>query len=181
MTTNKAKHAKRYAPLFGALLTAALLVTPAVDAAGATSQAACWQTRPAERAFRNDINAERAAIGVGNLTIDPELSKVARRHTKDMIKANKANSGAGIFHSTSQQFNRRITNWSMVGENVGVGGDENSLHRAFMNSAPHAHNVLMASYNHVGIGVREWNNRMWVTVIFQATGDPGTTLRMPRC
>jgi uncharacterized protein YkwD len=86
-----------------------------------------------------------------------------------------------LFHQTSSQFAQRITNWTMIAENVGYGSDVGELHRAFMDSPLHAANILNSSYRFVGTGVVTDGNRMWVTVIFEARSDPGTSLQMPRC
>jgi uncharacterized protein YkwD len=74
---------------------------------------------------------------------------------------------------------RRVTNWSILGENVGVGGNVNSLHQAFMNSPAHRDNVLFGQYRHVGVGVKMDGDTMWVTIVFESHRDPGTTLRVP--
>jgi uncharacterized protein YkwD len=86
-----------------------------------------------------------------------------------------------LHHTSESALRRRVTNWSTLGENVGVGGTVDSLHAAFMASPAHKDNVLYTSFRHVGIGVVERNGRMWVTVIFEAQTDPGTTLNMPNC
>lgn len=149
---------------------------------GATTDNGCWEYTRAERQFKNKANAERDDQGLNKLKLDPELSKVARRHTKDMIQANAKDPSTGLFHSTSEQFHNRITNWTIVGENVGVGGNVDSLHVAFMDSQPHAANVLGDGYKYIGVGAkRDDSGRMWVTFIFEGSDNPGTTLRMPTC
>ncbi len=143
----------------------------------------CWEYTGAEKRFKKKINEEREGTsGLGKLTLDPELSKVARKHTKEMLQANEKDPETGLFHSTSDQFHSRITNWTLVGENVGYGGSVASLHEAFMNSPGHAANVLHASYTHVGVGARrDDNGTMWVTIIFSGSSNPGTSLQMPDC
>lgn len=165
------------------ILAAALLCALVVPSSAASSQDnQCWEYTKAERRFKKKVNAERVSDGLKKLRLDPELSKAARKHTKEMIQANKKNPDRGLFHTTSEQFHKRVTNWTIIGENVGYGGSVSSLHVAFMDSPPHAHNVLTATFTNVGVGARRDNNgRMWVTFIFQGTGNPGTTLRMPTC
>jgi uncharacterized protein YkwD len=141
----------------------------------ATADSKCWSYKPSERGFARKINAARAAAGKRKLSIDPELSRVARTHTWTMA-------GKDLLHHQSEtDLRRRVVNWSTLGENVGVGFSTDSLHRAFMASPAHKHNILYSSFRHTGVGVREVNGRMWVTVLFEATNDPGTTLNMPRC
>jgi uncharacterized protein YkwD len=86
-----------------------------------------------------------------------------------------------LYHTPSDKLRHRVTNWTVIGENVGVGGTVSSLHTAFMNSPAHKDNILYTAFRHVGIGVAKKNGRMWVTVIFEAIADPGTPLHMPTC
>lgn len=136
---------------------------------------ACWNYKPAERGFARKINEARIADDLTKLSLDPELSKVARKHTREMWEQDS------LHHTDSAVLRRRVTNWTILGENVGVGGDVQSLHQAFMDSPGHRENILLSTFRHVGIGVAQKDGRMWVTVIFEAVTDPGTTLPMPTC
>lgn len=142
--------------------------------AAASSDSKCWTYKTSERDFAKEMNAARTVAGVGKLSLDPELSKAARKHTREMIDLNS------LHHTSSEALRNRVTNWSILGENVGVGSTVTTLHAAFMDSPAHRDNILHRSFKHLGIGVGT-KDRMWVTVIFEATSDPGTTLRMPRC
>lgn len=154
-----------------AAATALALAVVALPVAGG-SAAGCWTPKAAERGFTKAINADRAAKDRVKIKLDPELSKVARAHTRKMIRGNE------LHHSTKLE--KRVTNWELLGENVGVGGSVDSLHGAFMDSKGHRLNILYRAYRYVGIGVKvDDSGRMWVTVVFQATKNPGTTLRMP--
>lgn len=135
----------------------------------------CWTYKPTEKGFARRINEARLRAGQRKLSIDPELSKVARVHTREMVTKDL------LHHTTETDLRRWVRNWDSLGENVGVGGTVDSLHIAFMNSPAHRHNVLYPSFRHSGVGVIEANGRMWVTVLFEASIDPGTTLSMPRC
>lgn len=135
----------------------------------------CWTYKPSERGFARKINGARVLEGLTKLSLDPELSKAARKHTQEMWKRDK------LYHTPSGKLRHRVTNWTIIGENVGVGGTVSSLHDAFMNSPAHRDNVLYTTFRHVGIGVAKKNGRMWVTVIFEAVANPGTPLSMPTC
>ncbi len=150
------------------------LFSPTV-ATSATANNQCWDYKTSERRFKLKINRERAALGQGKLRLDPELSKVALKHTNEMVAKSE------LYHTSSEQLKNRVTNWNLLGENVGVGGGVDSLHKAFMNSPAHAANVLNSSFKHVGVGVVKKGGRMWVTIIFEAVTNPGTTLPMPKC
>ncbi len=135
----------------------------------------CYKHKSTERSFVSKMNKARNSAGKSNLSLDPELSKAAKKHTFEMVKKDL------LHHTPSDQLQKRITKWSTLGENVGFGGDVDSLHKAFMNSPAHKANILFSSFKHVGVGVVKKDDLMWVTVIFEAAVDPGTTLKMPKC
>jgi uncharacterized protein YkwD len=158
--------------------TATALLVIFVPASTSTAAAACsrgWAFRSPERSFADKINQARAAAGKGILHLDKQLSKAARRHTREMLESNT------LYHTPEPALRSRVTNWVWLGENVGVGNTVDSLHTAFMNSPDHRDNILFSKFRHVGIGTRMQGGRMWVTVLFEAETDPGTTLPMPNC
>ena len=135
----------------------------------------CYRFNAAEKGFTSKMNTSRKSAGLGGMKLDPEVSKAAKVHTKEMIRSNT------LVHSTNTQLTRRVTNWVTLGENVGVGTAVDSLHTAFMNSPAHRANIMHKAFNNVGVGAISANGRLWVTVIFEARSNPGTTLAMPRC
>ena len=135
----------------------------------------CWTVKPAEQNFVERMNRARVAGTGSRLRLDPQLSRSARKHTWEMVWARS------LHHTPDAALRRRVTNWTILGENVGVGTSVDSLQRAFMDSPLHRANILYSTFRHVGVGVVRRDNRMWVTVIFEAHTDPGTTLRMPAC
>ncbi|HET7481894.1 MAG TPA: CAP domain-containing protein [Actinomycetota bacterium] len=153
------------------ILASLLVVSSSTTAAAG----ACWSPKPEEQQFRSAMNLARSANGESQLQLDPELSKAARLHTREMTAKDL------LYHTPDSSLTNRVTHWSVLGENVGVGGTVDSLHDAFMNSSPHRANILYSQFRYVGIGVREAEGRMWVTVIFEASSDPGTRLPMPSC
>jgi uncharacterized protein YkwD len=158
-----------------AVLTALSPSTVANAGSTATNHNTCWKAKDSEREFARKINKARDRAGRGRLKLDPELSKAARSHTRGM--ANKDL----LYHTPGDRLTRKVTNWSTLGENIGVGNWVGELHDAFMNSPEHKDNVLYGQFTHVGVGVVVKDDRMWVTMIFEGRTDPGTTMRMPRC
>jgi uncharacterized protein YkwD len=136
----------------------------------------CFRNKRSERSFVKKMNKARRRSGHGKMRLDPELSKVARVHTRDMAQRNL------LYHTPSGKLRRRVIGWATLGENVGVGNTVTSLHRAFMNSPAHRRNILYGTFKHSGVGVMgKGGGRMWVTVVFEASRNPGTRLKMPRC
>lgn len=163
----------------GAILAAALITTllaPAAVSSAGSGDNQCWKVKRKERAFARKINNARSNRGISKMKLDPELSKVARKHSTTMKKA------GSIFHQTSTQLSTRVVGWSMLGENVGVGSTPKTLHKAFMASAPHKANILRKEFKNMGVGTRlGTDGRLYVTVVFQATVNPSTILSMPKC
>ena len=132
--------------------------------------AACYAHKTADKQFIAKHNAARKARGLGPLRADIHLGKAAKVHTNEMVQRNL------LYHTSHTQLARRVTRWSTLGENVGVGGTVDSLFSAFMNSPGHRANILYGKFNHVGIGTKTAGGRLWVTVIFETVQDPGTRL-----
>jgi uncharacterized protein YkwD len=61
-----------------------------------------------------------------------------------------------------------VHNWQDLGENVGSGGSESTIHRAFMRDTYHRRNILSPDYTQVGIGTaRDENGRLYVDEVFK--------------
>jgi uncharacterized protein YkwD len=164
--------------LFAATLFSALVPGTVATASSsrATNHNSCWNSKDSEKQFARKINRARDRVGKGRLKLDPELSKAARSHTFGMARKDL------LYHTPGDRLTKKVTNWSTLGENVGVGNWVGELHDAFMASHGHRDNILYSGFTHVGVGVViDKNNRMWVTVIFEGRTDPGTTMPMPRC
>jgi len=153
------------------LIAAIVLAVASAKAASST----CWSYRDRELALAQRLNKVRSAHELGALRLDPELSRVARSHTKQMVRKR------ALFHTPAETLGERVTNWLVLGENVGAAGGVRRIVRKMMSSEAHAANVLFASYEHIGIGAERHGGRLWATVTFEAERDPGTTLWMPRC
>jgi hypothetical protein len=121
-----------------------------------------------ETGFVAEINATRAANGLGSLTVDGGLRDWGRVHTGHMMDADE------IYHSTESELKAAGgTGWSKIGENVGRGGTVSSLHAAFMNSPGHKANIL-GDYNYVGVGTGTKDGVLYVSVLFMKKGSTST-------
>jgi uncharacterized protein YkwD len=99
------------------------------------------------------INQERTAAGLSPLTMDPELTEVARAHSRDMFQR-------GYFaHLTPEgitPFDRiKAANVSYViaGENLAHAATLAVAHNGLMNSPGHRANILRPEFGRVGIGI----------------------------
>lgn len=152
------------------------LLMPLLVFAGPTAPAqtqGCWTPKHTEKRFKHLINLARDKTLQERLHLDPELSFIARRHSAVMMSKD-------LLHH-SPKLHDRVTNWSVIGENVGVGWSVTSLHDAFMASEGHRKNIMFPDYRYVGIGVKKDDGKIWVTVVFEGQTNPGTTLESAPC
>jgi uncharacterized protein YkwD len=151
------------------LVVAALAATGLVGLTG-TSWASDRTHAAEEAAFVRKINETRSNQGLGALTLDLQLTRVARGWT-DQLTADGSLSHNPLVAMQVEG------DWTRLGENVGYSTRSDftdmefvgQLHRAFMASPAHRANIL-GNYNQVGVGVRMTGDTMWVTVNFMLSG-----------
>jgi uncharacterized protein YkwD len=134
------------------------LATCVVLTALPAEPASAWSSPERDLLWRH--NQARVTRDVKKYALSASLSLKAERHSLKMARSGY------IHHSSCLSCSFNDYNWSVGGENVGVGSSMKSLHRAFMDSRPHRRNVLYRPYRYVGIGVVKSGGRMWVTVLF---------------
>jgi len=154
------------------MILAAALCVGFGSVAGA-GNGSCYSYSKKDRSLAQRTNQVRSHHGTGRLSIDPQLSHVAKRHSRAMA------SKYTLYHSAS--LGSLVTRWRSLGENVGYAGSVKKVHRAFMNSAGHKANILNRGYRNFGVGVVKKGGRVWATIVFESRRNPGTTLRMPSC
>lgn len=116
-----------------------------------------------EAAFVSLINQSRAANGQPAMSADAAAADVARAWSQRMAAAGGLSHNPNLANDVSVHV---TTQWTRIGENVGVGYSVRGLHDAFMSSAGHRANIL-GDFNRVGVGVvKEASGRIWVTVVF---------------
>lgn len=107
-------------------------------------------------------NQEREERERAELRMVDRLSRYAKRHSLAMAEKGY------LFHSDDSELVSVLSryDWSIGGENVGVGSTVDSLQDAFMRSKPHRENILRTAFDHVAIGMVRVDGHLWVTVIF---------------
>lgn len=112
-----------------------------------------------EQAFVELVNGERAAAGLAPLAVYSDLVDDARLQARAIADAGY------LFHNPDLA--GVTTGWSTLGENVGYGPTVDVLHQAFMDSPPHAENVLLPKFNYIGVGVViDEADVIWVALVF---------------
>lgn len=116
------------------------------------------------------LNQTRAKGGLAPLTVDPELTALARQwaqHQADDGHISHANPiSAGV-----------TADWLKLGENVGTGGNVTAVMNAFIASPGHYANIMDPEFTKVGVGVVWVGNALYTTHRFMklapvATPDP---------
>lgn len=146
----------------------AKLITAAAVTVGAVAGSAAFAT-PAFASPAGDLaaatNAARAGAGLPGLQIDGQLSSVAQAWANHLAAANVLSHNGAL--------RSQVSNWTNLGENVGMAGDIPSVQQAFMNSPEHRANILNPKYTLMGVGsatsiLPSCNCRvLWVVVDFK--------------
>ncbi len=125
----------------------------------------------------NRINALRNSLGTPSLSHIACLNSIAEQHTQDMI-----NTGY-IFHTgdlVNQVNNNCGTNWSFIGENVGVGYDSKGLFDAFNASPDHHANMVDTRATRIGVGAAfATDGRLFITHLFAGCSNCGDRWNVP--
>jgi len=145
-------------------LAIALSATIAVLLAGFGATAS---TASDESYFVSHINAERTNRGLRSLTVAQDLVNVARYWSGQMASA------GAVSHDPNLP--NEVGNWTMLGDNVGRGATAADIHRAFMDSPAHRDNILESRFTHVGVGVVDAGDRIYVTEVFVRRGSVATS------
>jgi len=157
----------------GTSLVGVLIVLVSPFATRSVEAGSCWSWSSTEQKLARLTNGARTGRGLSRLSLDPELSKVADVHSKEMARRGR------LYHTPSSTLQRRVTRWRRLGENVGYGADVRQIHRGFMRSYSHRANILSRRFSHFGVGIRSAGGYKWATIVFATSSNPGTTLNMP--
>jgi uncharacterized protein YkwD len=146
--------------LSGKAAAGLLLVVALLFSGVATDHARAGTSRTREDRMLAITNRARANRGVQVLDLDARLSRYAKRHSREMAEAGY------LFHTENLAARLSGVDWSMGGENVGVGSSLRDVQGAFMGSTPHRQNILQTRFDHAAVGIVKSDGTLWVTVIF---------------
>jgi len=155
------------------LLCAVSVLSLSLVGSSASAGGSCYWHSKKDRLLAKKTNSARAHADVRKLSLDPHLSRVARRQANAMARKR------ALYHTPS--LGSVVTRWRTLGENVGYAGSIKRVHRAFMGSPSHKANILKSGFRHFGVGVRKKGQYVWTAVVFESRRNPGTTLKMPKC
>ncbi|HVE46482.1 MAG TPA: CAP domain-containing protein, partial [Acidimicrobiales bacterium] len=99
-----------------------------------------------EAGFLAKLNELRLQRGLRPLAVREDLAAVARSWSQQMLRAND------ISHNPNLSA-QAPSDWTRLGENVGVGGSVQQIHDAFVASPTHLRQMVDGAFDSVGIGV----------------------------
>lgn len=116
------------------------------------------------------INSARADHGVGSLTFDPELSRIARKHSEAMrdrgFFAHRDPEGNGL----RSRLRANGVTFSAAGENLALVSDTGNpagvAHQQLLASTEHRDVMLAGRFARAGVGVAQAGDSFWITQIF---------------
>lgn len=147
------------------VLVAALLLPVAPAAAGADPAGAATELFAL-------ANAERRAAGLAPLVHHDAMATVARTHSEAMAAAGDLFHNDDFFTSATKS----VLGIAAGGENVGVSGSADAIHRLLMDSPLHRANILNPAFDVGGFGVARRGSVLYATENF-GSSRAGTVAR----
>jgi uncharacterized protein YkwD len=118
------------------------------------------------------INRERRRKGLGELSLDAQLSRLARVYSQKMARENFFSHYDDEGNTVETRARRmRIKNYSKIGENL-FSCESNAnppalAVRGWMKSPTHRQNILDGAYTETGIGIAESaDGEIYITQVF---------------
>lgn len=105
------------------------------------------------------MNEERAAQGVGPLRADPELTAVARAHSRDMFARGYFSHVSPDGKDPFDRIRQAKVGYFVAGENIALARTLPLAHQGLMNSPGHRANILRPAFGRVGIGIVDGGKR----------------------
>lgn len=112
------------------------------------------------------LNEERVKAGLQPLQRDPELDRIARLKSQDLVDNNYFAHQSPTYGTVSQMLRSFGYQFRAAGENLSKSQKAEISHYRLMASDGHRTNILYPSYTHVGIGIVPYKSGVMVTQIF---------------
>lgn len=123
---------------------------------GNTSEVSSYEKQVVEL-----VNKERASKGLSPLTLNTELSRVARIKSEDMRDNGYFNHNSPTYGSPFDMMKSFGISYRTAGENIAMGQQSpEAVVTAWMNSDGHRANILNANFTQIGVGYAA-NGNYW--------------------
>ena len=114
------------------------------------------------------VNADRVRIGLSALKSDPELTQVAREHSRDMLMRGYFAHVSPEGEDVGGRLRRHKARYLVAGENLALAQTLTIAHNGLMRSPGHRANILRPQYGRIGIGVLDGGTHgLMVTQVFR--------------
>ena len=141
--------------------TAASQKNTAADSSKESAAKATASVSAYEKEVVELTNKERAMYGLPALTLDTELSKVAKVKSQDMSTNNYFDHTSPTYGSPFDMMKQFGITYKAAGENIAKGQKTpEEVVNAWMNSEGHRANILSDKFTHIGVGYVE-NGNYW--------------------
>jgi hypothetical protein len=117
----------------------------------AAAQSPPLQKNDSERQLFEALNRERLAQGLSTLQWDEILFKAARQHALRMANLNLLEHQLPSEPKLEERLTEVGARFSVIGENIAIGPNSNTIHNGWMESPGHRKNILDGRFNAVGI------------------------------
>lgn len=125
------------------------------------------------------LNAERAKAGLPSLGYDSRLERAGELRVADMLAngyiAHESPDGMGYVQAIAAS---GVTNYAWAGENIYATNEVTTVEEAaaravwrFMESPPHRAIILDPAFDHIGVGIGEGADGVWVFAVIFLGGE----------
>lgn len=108
-----------------------------------------------EKIILDLINKARTEKGLNKLTLDSELTKIARLKAKDMVQKGYFSHTSPTYGSPFEMMKKYSISYKVAGENIAGNPSLENAVKAWLDSSTHRENILSTSYNLIGIGIEK--------------------------
>ena len=135
------------------LLPLSLAAAPALAASSFVAHYTTASPSVQEQTAQNLLNSDRARYGLAPLTLDPELSRIARIKSEDMRDNRYFAHVSPTYGDVRQMLRTFGYSYASAGENIAHHATVEKAEAAFLSSSGHRRNIMNRAYTKVGIGV----------------------------
>ena len=125
------------------------------------------ETKTTEQEILDLVNQERSKNNLPALTLNWEVSRVARYKSQDMCDKNYFDHNSPTYGSPFDMLKKFNINYKSAGENIAKGQKTaQAVMNSWMNSSGHRANILNKNFTQLGVGYYQKNNTTYWTQLF---------------
>lgn len=160
--------------IFALLVLLSALALPGLPASAGAQQSATFvghyttgSLSAQEQSAGNLVNSDRSAYSLPTLTIDPELSRIARLKSQDMARNKYFAHLSPTYGDVRQMLKAQGYAYAAAGENIAHHATVEKCQAALLSSPGHRRNLLTRTYTKLGVGIAlDEKGYVYLTQIF---------------